>query len=161
MYTYTYLAFFVVFIQKICFYHFHLVFDEVSKFRKRILNNQKPELGIRNCQGNSRLHMNIELYKHVEHKQNIRLWQRFSKDIFIFEKNKFISSWEFQESFKKYIFAGLVMSCLFYINSHFSINTLTSRHSTHYFFNLLLQPCFFIQKTSKVKYFVYKFCKCA
>ena len=35
--------FFLFLIKKLCFFHFHFVFDEVSNFRNRILTNQKPK----------------------------------------------------------------------------------------------------------------------
>ena len=52
MFTYTFMAFFVViFHQKICVSIF-LFFDELSSIRNRISTNQKPESVIRNCQWN-------------------------------------------------------------------------------------------------------------
>ena len=53
IYVYIYfLAFFVAFHQQICFKDFHLFLGLSIKLRNRTLNNQKPELVIRNCQWN-------------------------------------------------------------------------------------------------------------
>ena len=53
LFAYTFPAFFYRFLSKIlCFIIFTSFFDEVSNFRYRTLNNQKPELVIINCQWN-------------------------------------------------------------------------------------------------------------
>ena len=52
MFTYTFLGFLLFFIKKFVFIIFISFFVEASNFRNRKLNNQKQELGIRNCQWN-------------------------------------------------------------------------------------------------------------
>ena len=63
LFTYTFLGFFVVFINKFVFLSFSFFFDEVSNFHKRILTNQKTELAIRNCQWDCMLRIKLIKYK--------------------------------------------------------------------------------------------------
>ena len=53
LFPFAFLAFFLVFHQNLCFYHFYL-----SNFRNRILTNQKPENVIRNSQWNCTSELN-------------------------------------------------------------------------------------------------------
>ena len=51
----------VVFVEKMCFYQFHLFFDELLNFCNRILKNQEMEQMISNCQWNCMMYIRNNL----------------------------------------------------------------------------------------------------